>query len=480
VNRSLRRLYLGTAIGFGLLILMLGYWQVVAAGGLNDRAGNPYRAQRERLIDRGRIVSADGVVLARSRARRVKGQKVFTRVYPDGALAPHVVGYASPQQGKTGLESVYNRFLSGSYGTEPLLQRVNLREKRGADVRITLDTRVQRAALEGLGDRTGAVVALDPRTGAVLAMASRPGFDLADVLTDFGRVRRAGGSPLLNRATAGRYAPGSTFKVVTATAALESRLYTPTSRFNDTGIFRTAGPPIRNFGGRKFGPHTLTTALTKSINTTFASIGQALGATTLGKTMTAYGFGERPKIDLPTGEVLPSGRFDGASLLPNSEGGIDAARVAIGQERLAATPLQMAMVAATVASGGVLRRPYLMRRIVDRGGATVREGRPLDVGRVADASVMANLTAMMRRVVEEGTGTAAALSASGVAVAGKTGTAETGVAGSNAAWFLGFAPAEAPTVAVAVVIEDTSETGGVVAAPVAASVMRAAIAAEAR
>lgn len=480
MNRSLRRLYLGTAIGFGLLILMLGYWQVVAAGGLNDRAGNPYRAQRERLIDRGRIVSADGVVLARSRARRVKGQKVFTRVYPDGALAPHVVGYASPQQGKTGLESVYNRFLSGSYGTEPLLQRVNLREKRGADVRITLDTRVQRAALEGLGDRTGAVVALDPRTGAVLAMASRPGFDLADVLTDFGRVRRAGGSPLLNRATAGRYAPGSTFKVVTATAALESRLYTPTSRFNDTGIFRTAGPPIRNFGGRKFGPHTLTTALTKSINTTFASIGQALGATTLGKTMTAYGFGERPKIDLPTGEVLPSGRFDGASLLPNSEGGIDAARVAIGQERLAATPLQMAMVAATVASGGVLRRPYLMRRIVDRGGATVREGRPLDVGRVADASVMANLTAMMRRVVEEGTGTAAALSASGVAVAGKTGTAETGVAGSNAAWFLGFAPAEAPTVAVAVVIEDTSETGGVVAAPVAASVMRAAIAAEAR
>jgi peptidoglycan glycosyltransferase len=311
-------------------------------------------------------------------------------------------------------------------------------------------------------------------------MASRPGFDLADVLTDFGRVRRAGGSPLLNRATAGRYAPGSTFKVVTATAALESRLYTPTSRFKDTGIFRTAGPPIRNFGGRKFGSHTLTTALTKSINTTFASIGQALGATTLGKMMTAYGFGERPKIDLPTGEVLPSGRLDGASLLPNSEGGIDAARVAIGQERLAATPLQMAMVAATVASGGVLRRPFLMRRIVDRGGATVREGRPLDVGRVADAGVMADLTAMMRRVVEEGTGTAAALSASGVAVAGKTGTAETGVAGSNAAWFLGFAPAEAPTVAVAVVIEDTSETGGVVAAPVAAGVMRAAIAAEAR
>lgn len=480
MNRSLRRLYIATAIGFGFLILMLGYWQVVAADGLDEREGNPYRAQRERLIDRGRILSADGVVLATSRARRVKGQKVFARVYPQGTLAPHVVGYASPKEGKTGLESVYNRFLSGSYGTEPLLQRLNLKEKRGADLHLTLDSRVQRAAIEGLAGRTGAVVALDPRTGAVLAMVSQPGFDLADVLTDFSAVRSAGGSPLLNRATAGRYPPGSTFKVVTATAALESSLYTPTSRFIDTGVFRTAGPPIRNFGRRKFGPHTLTTALTRSINTTFASIGQSLGSATLGETMTDFGFGTRPKIDLPGGEVLPSGRLRDGSLLPNGEGGVDAARVAIGQERLAATPLQMAMVTATVASGGVVRRPFLMRRIADRGGNTVREGQPQEIGRVADAGVMADLTAMMRRVVDEGTGTAAALSASGVAVAGKTGTAETGAAGRNAAWFLGFAPAENPQVAVAVVIEGTPETGGAVAAPVAAQVMRAAIGAGGR
>lgn len=477
MNRSLRRLYIATAACFGLLILMLGYWQVVAAGGLDEREGNPYRAQRERLIDRGRIISADGVTLATTRSRRVKGQKVFARVYPQGDLAPHVIGYASPKQGKTGLESTYNRFLSGSYGTEPLLQRLNLKEKRGANVRITLDTRVQKAAVAGLAGRTGAVVALDPRTGAVLAMASLPGFDLADVLTDFPALRRRGGSPLLNRATAGRYPPGSTFKVVTTTAALESTLYTPTSSFNDTGIFRTSGPPIRNFGGRRFGTHTLTTALTRSINTTFASIGQSLGSATLGETMTDFGFGSRPKIDLPGGEVLPSGRLRGSSLLPNGEGGVDAARVAIGQERLGATPLQMAMVAATVASGGIVRQPFLMQRIVDRGGETVREGAPQQVGQVADAAVMTDLTTMMERVVEEGTGTAAALSTSGVAVAGKTGTAETGVEGRNAAWFLGFAPADNPTVAVAVVIENTPLTGGVVAAPVAAQVMRAAIAA---
>jgi peptidoglycan glycosyltransferase len=475
VNRSLRRLYLATAACFGLLILMLGYWQVVAADGLNKRNGNPFRLQREQLVDRGRIVSADGVVLADSRAKRVKGQKVFRRVYPRGTLAPHVVGYASPNEGKTGLESTYDSFLSGSYGIEPLLERLNVKEKQGAELRITLDTRVQQAAIDGLAGRTGAVVALDPRTGAVLAMASLPGFNLARVLTDFESVSGGGGSQLLNRATAGRYPPGSTFKVVTATAALESTLYTPTSTFNDTGVFRTAGPPIRNFGGRKFGNHTLTTALTRSINTTFASIGQSLGSTTLGDTMTRFGFGTRPKIDLPGGEVLPSGRFRDGALLPNGEGGVDAARVAIGQERLAATPLQMAMVASAVASGGAVRRPFLMRRILDRGGATVREADPQEVGRVADAGVMSDLTAMMRRVVEEGTGTAAALSTSGVAVAGKTGTAETGVEGRNNAWFIGFAPAENPVVAVAVVIEGTPLTGGVAAAPVAAQVMRVAI-----
>jgi peptidoglycan glycosyltransferase len=233
---------------------------------------------------------------------------------------------------------------------------------------------------------------------------------------------------------------------------------------------------VRNFGNRRFGPHDLTTALTRSINTTFANVGQTLGVDRLGEAMSAFGLGQRPKIDLPEGEVLPSGRIDAEGrLLPLTEGGADAARIAIGQERLAVSPLQMAMVAATIASGGVARRPFLMRRIVDRGGNAVREQDAQETGRVASPQVMADLSAMMRRVVEEGTGTAAALSTSGVAVAGKTGTAETGASGRNQAWFIGFAPAEAPTVAVAVVIEGTSGTGGVVAAPVAAAVMRAAI-----
>ncbi|MCU0306301.1 MAG: penicillin-binding protein 2 [Thermoleophilia bacterium] len=473
MNRSIRRLYMALTAGFALLIGMLGYWQVVAADELDSRADNPYTQQRQREVDRGRIITADGVVLARSRAVRRRGERVYERVYPQGELAPHVIGYASPRRGATGLEAEYNRYLAGSYGTEPLLQRLRLREKRGADVRITLDTRVQQQAVASLGGRPGAVVALDPRTGAVLAIASAPSFDLNDVAGDFESIVSQSDAPLLDRGTAGRYPPGSTFKVVTATAGLATGLYTPDSVFDDTGEYVVDGRAITNSGGAKYGEHTLTQALTKSINTTFAQIGERLGPRRLGSEMTDFGFGERPGLDLPEGEVLISGRYRDGRLLPNSQRSSDPARIAIGQENLQATPLQMAMVAGAVANDGVMMRPYLMRRITDRAGDLVRQQRPEEVGRVSDSTVAQELNQMMQQVVEEGTGTSAALS--GLEVAGKTGTAETGDPERNQAWFIGFAPADDPQVAVAVVVEDTSGTGGTEAAPIAADVMRAAI-----
>jgi len=474
VNRSIARLFILLSGAFAVLALLLGYWQVVAAPSLNDRADNPQAAQRERLIDRGRIISGDRVVLARSVAVRRGGQDVFVRGYPNGTLAPHVVGYATPQQGNTGLESQYDGFLKGDYGTEPLLVRLRLRTARGADVRTTLDSRVQRVANEQLIGRRGAVVALEPRTGRILAMASSPGFDLDRVDTEFARIRGEGNAPLLNRATAGRYAPGSTFKVVTAVAALESDLgYSPTSEFDDTGRLEASGRPITNFGGRVFGRHTLTEALTFSVNTTFARLGQVLGQERLGRTMEAFGFGSRPPVDLPESEVAASGRYRGSTLLPNGEEGIDVARVGIGQEQLGVTPLQMAMVAGTIANGCTLMRPHLMDRITDRGGAVVRENRPSELRQVCSAETAAQVTQMMRNVVREGTGTAAALG--GLDVAGKTGTAETQTPGINNAWFIGFAPAAAPRVAVAVVVEATTGTGGVEAAPIARQVMEAAI-----
>lgn len=475
MNSSIRRLYWTLAIGFVALTLMLGYWQVVAAPGLDDRADNPQAIQREREVDRGRILSADGRILAASRAVRENGQRVYERIYPQDDLAAQAIGYSTPQQGKSGIEASWNRYLAGSYGTEPLLQRLNLRAKRGANVQTYLDTRVQRSAQAGLIGRRGAAIALDPETGGVLAMASSPTYDLNTAVTDFQEVASQPGGPLVNRASDGRYPPGSTFKVVTATAALESGIWNPDSRFDDNGRYVVDGQAITNFGGRRFGSHTLTDALTNSINTTFARIGESLGPDQLGATMTAYGFGERPPIDLPEGEVFISGIYDGTELVPNDQPGIDAARVAIGQERLLVTPLQMGMVAAAVANDCTVMAPHIGRRAVDRGGAVVRELAPQQIGQACSPETAEELTGMMTRVVEEGTGTAAALSGIGVQVAGKTGTAETADSGRNQAWFIGFAPAEDPVVAVAVVIEDTSGTGGVEAAPVAAQIMEAAI-----
>ena len=399
---------------------------------------------------------------------------MFERLYPQGSLAAATVGYTSDERGKIGIESTYNRYLSGSFGTEPLLQRLSLKEKRGADVQLSIDTRVQAAAQEGLGANIGAAVALDPATGQVLAMASSPTFDLQQAVTNFSAIPTAG-QPFINRPVQGRYPPGSTFKVVTTTAALESGGFTPDSRFDDDGSYSTPGGPIRNFGGRTFGEHTLTTALTNSINTTFAAIGDDLGPELLGATMTAYGFGERPPIDLPDDTVLTSGRRRDGAVLPNGEDGADGARIAIGQELLDVTPLQMAMVAGAVANRGVLMAPRLMTRIVDRGGAVVQRAEPRELERVMSEANALALTAMMENVVRDGTGTGAALSSAGVTVAGKTGTAESSDANRNQAWFIGFAPAQAPVVAVAVVIENTSSTGGVIAAPVAAAIMRAAI-----
>lgn len=476
MNRSIQRLFLVMAGGFGLLALMLGWWQVVHASDLRDRQGNPQTYQAERLIDRGRIISADGKILAASRAVRVEGQRVFQRVYPQQSLAAHVVGYAAALEGKTGIESTYDRYLRGSFGSEPLLQRLNLREKRGANVQLTLDTRVQIPAEQALSGQVGAVVAIDPRDGRVLALASSPTFNLQDVVGGrWESVANQTGSPLIDRATASRNAPGSTFKVVTAAEALRSGTYTPDSTFPGGSEYDTPGGPIKNFGGATHPSHTLSTALTLSINTTFAEIGDKLGAERMGEIMTDFGFGERPGIDLPAGEVIASGRYNGTTLLPNAERGEDVARLAIGQERLVATPLQMAMVAGAIANDGVLMQPHLLSRIVDRSDDIVRTGESTELGRVLEPEVAEQLTQMMTDVVRDGTGAQAALVDVGVTVAGKTGTAETDDAMLNNAWFIGFAPADNPTVAVAVMIEDTPGQGGSVAAPVAATVMRAAL-----
>jgi peptidoglycan glycosyltransferase len=464
MNRSILRLFWVLAGGFVVLALTLGYWQVLDASSLNNRPGNPQAIQRTLEIARGPIVAANGTPLAVSKASNQGGQIVYQRTYPSGTLAPQTIGYSNITEGMTGLEKSQNNNLTGDYGAESLLVRLGLRAKRGATVHTTLIPAAQQIANQMLSGHRGAVVALDPHTGAV---------QVNDVANNFASILHQPGGPLVNRAVQGGYPPGSTFKVVTTTAALESGLFTPQTQFDDTGTVMASGLPLHNFQNEKFGPNTLTQALTYSIDTTFAKVGMALGSQRLGATMTAFGFGRAPSVDLPTGMVIPSGRYSGTTLLPDNQPGEDVARIAIGQEQLLVTPLQMAMVAGGIANQGAIMTPYLVQRVTSSGGSVVMTHQVSKYSQATTPAIAAEVTAMMRDVVDEGTGTAAALA--GLSVAGKTGTAETPTPGINDAWFIGFAPASNPRVAVAVVIAGTPEVGGIVAAPIARQVMQAII-----
>jgi peptidoglycan glycosyltransferase len=284
------------------------------------------------------------------------------------------------------------------------------------------------------------------------------------------------GSPLLNRALQGLYPPGSSFKTVTAAAALQTGVATPDTEFVDTGTYVVYGGKVVNYGGEVFGRHTFTEALTFSINTTFGKVGNELRRKRLVASMQRFGFWSRPPLELPEDAVSISGRYDDARLLPPGApmDPLQVAWAAVGQEQVLATPLQMALVAAGVANGGRVMAPYLVDRVVTPQGKEVRVTRPKMWQDAIDPTAAMELNEMMQQVVQAGTGTAAALA--GIEVAGKTGTAERGTA--NQAWFIGFAPADTPRVAVAVTIENTTGTGGGVAAPLAAAVMKAALAAE--
>ncbi|MCL6440204.1 MAG: penicillin-binding protein 2 [Thermoleophilum sp.] len=467
MNARIRTLFSATVLLFALLALFTTRWSVLEASRLRDEPSNRRSLIEEAQNPRGMIFARDGTVLARS-VRRGTGSGVrYERVYPLGGLFAHAVGYSFIERGRAGIERSRNDWLSGRHeGIDTLLAPFEGRASRPDDVVTTLDPRAQRAAYDGLAGRAGAVVALDPRDGSVLVMASSPTYDPNAIATrDPARLPAA---PELNRATQGRYPPGSTMKVVTAAAALDTGEFTPDSVLDGDSPRLVGGAPLANFGNQSFGPISLTDALTNSVNTVFAQIGERLGKRTLFRYMDRFGFGRDPRLDYPDDQMAPSGVYAGQRLL-GPDDPLDIGRVAIGQERLQVTPLQMALVAAAVANGGLLVRPHLTDRIVDPSGRVVeRVGRDVET-RVMSPTTAGQLTEMMSRVVEEGSGTAAALA--GVRVAGKTGTAEVAGGTANQAWFIGFAPVDSPRVAVAVTVERTQGQGGTVAAPIARTVL---------
>jgi penicillin-binding protein A len=332
-------------------------------------------------------------------------------------------------------------------------------------VQSSLDPSAQRAAVDGLAGRRGAVVAIVPATGEIKAMASIPEYDPNQVPKHLAQLNRDSSAPLFNRATQAGYPPGSTMKVVTATAALDSGEFTPNSVLNGGSPKVIGGVSLSNAGGEQFGDIEMTTALTNSVNTWWAQAGERLGKDTMFKYMDRYGFDAKPRLDYPGFQLATSGVFDGNNLLDAGDP-IDIGRVAIGQERLRVTPLQMAEVAATVANQGELMEPRLWSKVIDPDGRETKLD-PARQSRVMSEETASDLNDMMQSVVQEGTGTAAAVS--GIDVAGKTGTAEV-TGGANQAWFIGFAPANDPKIAIAVTVERTTGFGGPTAGPIFKSV----------
>lgn len=474
MNQRMGHVFLGLAGLFVGIIAMLTWWQLLAAGDLQSKSYNNQRAWYEQRIRRGVIRSSDGIVLARNRAQpTANGEQVWIRRYPRGGLAAHAVGYSTIGKSRTGIERSHNDYLTGSTrGLASFLTRLNGNDTvTGDSLQLTLSARAQRVAREALGSRRGSVVAIEPRTGRILTLVSTPDYDPNLVDTAFGSISKATAAPLLDRATQALYPPGSTFKVITAAAALESGI-PPDERFpGGCSVDVDSGPPVSNFGGSCAPAHDFTYALTNSVNTTFARLGDRLGQDKLRDMMERFGFFSRPELeDLPSGERRASGLYDGDRLL-DEEAGVDAARVAIGQERLGVTPLQMAMVAATIANDGTQMRPYLVEKVITPTGRVERTATRRVIRRVIDATIAGQLSEMMQNVVREGSGTAAALD--GINVAGKTGTADT--PSGNQVWFIAFAPARNPRVAIAVTLErqPAGSTGGVVAAPIAHDVLQA-------
>lgn len=487
MNKQVSQIGVVALVLLTALIVGTTYWQTWANAGLAARQDNDIRLVAQFTIKRGKIYAADGrTVLATNVKKKIGGQTLYFRRYPTGPLFADVVGYSTQSRNRSGLERSYNDFLTGSNANLDTVFRSTLDKLRGStvtgnDLILTIRPGLQALSRRLLQGKCGAVVAIEPSTGRVLAMATNPTYNPNLIERHFAQATRTTapcGAPLLNRATAGKYQPGSTFKMVTASAALDTGRFTPDSPFDDPGYCIEYGKQVRNAGNPEapetFGHVNLATGFQHSINSVFCNIGKTLGAGTVLRYADRYGFYSVPPLETPENERVASGLYSHGHLFnpKHPDTAVDPGRLAFGQERLQVTPLQMAMVAATIANHGIEMRPHLIERIVSPGGKIVTHLKPERLAQPIKRQTADELTQMMELAVQGGTGTPAQIP--GIRVAGKTGTAETGRADINTTWFAAFAPADAPRIAIAVVVENQrGGFGGTIAAPIAKQVMEA-------
>ncbi len=492
MERQVRQLAVALGVLFVVLVAQVTYIQVVSAERL---AENPANAKRQLIaeyeVNRGKILAADGrTVLALS--KRSPGELRFERRYPQGALNGFVTGYYSFVYGRSRLEQSFNEYLAGEAPQllpQTLTDMVLGRPRRGASIITSIEPELQDAATRALGDLPGGVAALDPRTGNVLALVANPSYDPnplsshdpAEVRRTWEELNADPDKPLRSRASDELYPPGSTFKIVVAAAALANG-YGPTSTWpnpHELDLPDTS-ETLSNFGGVTCSGGsriTLADALRQSCNVVFGGIGLELGAEALAEQAWAFGFAPTGTTgDVPFDVPFQEGVFPDPSYFQDRRPAV--ALSAIGQDNVAANPLQMALVAGAIGNGGELMRPRLVTEVRAPDGQVVETFEPDVHSRPMTQVNAALLTAMMVEVVESGTGTAARIP--GVSVAGKTGTAQHGEGEDPHAWFVSFAPAEDPEIAVAVIVLDggslgSEATGGALAAPIARAVMEAAL-----
>jgi peptidoglycan glycosyltransferase len=480
VSRSLTRLALGLLLLMVSVMVQLTRLQVFQADELNAMPGNQRTLISEYSRQRGPIL-VDRAEIAKSVP--TKDELKYLREYPQGPMTVSVTGFYSIVYGATGLEKTENQVLSGNdprLFVDRMQQLFAGREISGGAVTTTLDGPAQKAAYDGLGDKTGSVVAIEPATGRILAQVQSPTFDpnrlsshsSKSVTEYYNKLEADPRNPMLNRPLAKTNPPGSTFKVVTAAAALESGRFTPDTLIPGPATYKLPGSTVElpNWFGGPCGPDgmvTLADALAMSCNTAFAWLGNELGADALRDQAEAFGFEE----SFETPQKAAASRF------PEDPDPSQTAQSAIGQFDVRATTLQMAMVAAAVGNEGITMRPGVVDQTSAPDLAPLETFSPSQFAQAMTTEHAAQLAAMMVGVVNSGTGTNAQIP--GVSVAGKTGTAETAADKRNIAWFIAFAPSVSPKVAVAVAIEDagTDEvSGNQLAAPIARSVIQAVLA----
>ncbi|MHB1651093.1 MAG: peptidoglycan D,D-transpeptidase FtsI family protein [Desulfitobacteriaceae bacterium] len=463
--QGLRRVALGLAFSFLILGLGLVYWQVIESDSLRENPANRRLILLEERVKRGGIFDRSGEIIAQTQIS--DGKKV--RVYPKGEVFEPLVGYATLQHGSTGLEGVLGDWLLGiknSSFTQQFQQMFNL-PRRGNDVVLTLDARLQQTAYEALKGKTGAAVALDPRTGEVLALVSQPSFNANGLDEKWKDISTQAGSPLRNHAFS-LFPPGSTMKVVTSLALLRAGLNT-SELYDCTGSTVVNSQFIPEQNNKAHGWVNYNLALADSCNDYFATFADRAGTDKFLAAAKAFGFGQSipfelsvPRSSLTNEAALPA-KLD-ERFLPTS---------AFGQAQVLVTPLHMALIAAGIANHGMIMQPHLVERVLDESGNPVYTTGIKVWQNVMTKEEADTITSAMITVVNDGTGAPGALP--DVQVAAKTGSAEPGGDVRTHAWYIAFAPAEAPRIAVAVLVENGG-TGGGTAAPIARAIMQKALA----